>query len=241
MEPRGNQPIQPATQHCCDRTNERGWYDPKTFHLLAAAFTTHCPRTEMLAVVGQDAVAALAQARACSLHDFATIKAARVASNPYGMAASETLERNVLHGSAPRSVRQARVVNDAPVAGVDPVMCVDRSRGDKVRSEWRFLAGDQSPVVCACMVSPLVHGLHVTQERDSVRLHVGVERETDRPRYQRHQGIDQFNNRAIESFRASCCDVSASLAAKEIAMKATRLVCLRVGRHIARSSGGWWE
>ena len=76
----------------------------------------------MLAVIRRDAIAAFAQPRACPLHDFETIEASLVVAKPDRVATREALERYFLHRSAPQSAREACVVNDAPVASVDPMM-----------------------------------------------------------------------------------------------------------------------
>src|SRR5687767_10829200 len=100
-----------------------------------------CPRTEVLAVVRQDAVAAFAQARACALQDFAAIEARRIVPNPDAAAMSELLQRNVLHRSAPQSVGEACVVNDATITGIDAVVTVERAWSDEVRGDGRFFTG----------------------------------------------------------------------------------------------------
>jgi hypothetical protein len=50
------------------------------------------------------------------------------------------LERNFLHRSAPQSVCEARVVDDATAADVYAVMAVQCARSDKVGGERWFLA-----------------------------------------------------------------------------------------------------
>src|SRR5688572_4893738 len=59
-------PVEGAAQHA--------WCGAQPVHLPAAAFTQQHPGAEMLAVVGQDAVAALAQPRARALHHFTAIE-----------------------------------------------------------------------------------------------------------------------------------------------------------------------
>ena len=66
----------------------------------------------------------LAQSRARPLHHCATIEAAQIMSNSDAVAMREALERNVFHRSATESVREAGIVDDAPIANVDAVMRV---------------------------------------------------------------------------------------------------------------------
>jgi hypothetical protein len=62
-------------------------------------------------------------------------------SNPDAASMSETLERNIFHRSAPRSVCRTGVMNDAAIADVDTVVVVERARSDEMRGERRFLSG----------------------------------------------------------------------------------------------------
>ena len=112
----------------------------------------------MLAVVRQKAVAALAQARACACHDLAASEARRIVAHSDVVTESETLERNLLHRSAPPSVSEAGVMNDAAIADVDAVVTVEGAWRDEMRGKWRLLADPQERVACAvCMVNAPVH------------------------------------------------------------------------------------
>src|SRR5215469_11006780 len=121
----------------------------------------------MDAVVAQDSVAGFAQARSCALHHFATVEAPHVKSYVDFTAASEVLERNVLHRSAPQSVGQAGVVNDSPAADIDAVMAIEQTRGDKMGSQRGFFAEAEERVArrkgllcqlgAACIVCSPVH------------------------------------------------------------------------------------
>jgi hypothetical protein len=121
----------------------------------------------VLTIVSQYPVAAFSQARTRSFHDFVTIEASRFVSNPDALAVSETVERNLFHRTAPQSVRQAGVMDDASVSDVNPVMAVEHSRCDEVRCKWRLLSWFQkrvareaafgTGVATACIVCPPVH------------------------------------------------------------------------------------
>ena len=140
----------------------------KKFHLCAPALAAQRPAAEVLAVVSQQPIAAFAQSRARTLHHFARIELGRIASKSDVAASCEVRERNVLHRSAPPSMREASVVNDATVADVYAVMAVERARSDEVRGDWGLLTGTKKSVAregllgtesnAARIVGPPVHG-----------------------------------------------------------------------------------
>ncbi len=111
----------------------------------------------MLAVVAQNAIPALAQARARPFHHRAAIEASSVVQDTDCVATREALERNVLHRTAQPSIREAGVVNDPPVAGVDAVMRVERARGDEMSGEWG-LTGPEQRIDETSMICPPEHG-----------------------------------------------------------------------------------
>jgi hypothetical protein len=142
------------------RTEQRSGQGEKAFDLAAPPLIAQRPGAEVLAVVGQDAVARFAQARECALHHFATIEASVLGLNAHGSATRETLERNLFHRSAPQPVCKTSVVNDATIAGVDAVVGVERARCDEVGGERGFAAGFQMYITVldvACIVSPPDH------------------------------------------------------------------------------------
>ena len=100
----------------------------------------------MLAVVRQRTVAALAQTGACALHRLAAIEPCCLGLNPNAAASRETCERNVLHRSASKSVRESGVVDDASAADVYAMMAVQRARRDKVSSKRWFFARSKQGV-----------------------------------------------------------------------------------------------
>jgi hypothetical protein len=113
----------------------------QSVYLPAATLVAERPRAKVFAVIRQYAIAAFTQPRARPLHHRARIETVPVASDSDAVAMSEALERNILHRSAPPSVREAGVVNDTPVANVDAVMRVERARCDEMGCEWGLLAG----------------------------------------------------------------------------------------------------
>ena len=138
--------------------------------LRAAALAAQDPGAEVLAVVRQETIAALAQAGARACHHLLAIETRRIGPNPDTAASRETLERNVLHRSAPESVCEAGVVDDATAADVYAVMAVQRARSDQVCGKRWFLASAKHCVVS--IVIPPVHG-----GRLYVRPHsAGIER-----------------------------------------------------------------
>ena len=125
-------------KYLSDCLKQSPWNCSQPFNLPDKVIIAERPRAKVLAVVRQDAVVGFAQARARPRHHFATVEALRAASNPDGVASSETLERNLFHRSAPEPVCKTSVVNDASVADVDAVVRVERARCDEMRRKWGF-------------------------------------------------------------------------------------------------------
>src|SRR5262249_24985330 len=92
-------------------------------------------------IVGQDPVAAFAQPGTGTRHHFGTVEIPAVALDPDLPAVCETLERNFFHRSAPPSVCEHCIVNDAATAAVDAMARVERTLRDQVRGEREFMCG----------------------------------------------------------------------------------------------------
>src|SRR4051794_33043591 len=107
----------------------------------------------MLAVVGHDPIAALAQPRSRSFHHFTATEAARFTSYADAVAAGETFKRNVFHRSAPHSVCEARVVNDATVTHIDAMVRVERPRRDEMGRKPRLFSGPEQTIARGRMLS----------------------------------------------------------------------------------------
>ena len=93
-------------EDCPDRVpdNERRGAEP--FDLFATALITQRTTAEVLAVVGQEPIAAFAQARTRAFHHLAAIERRRFASNPEAAAGIENAELGVVAGVL--AVSQAR-------------------------------------------------------------------------------------------------------------------------------------
>ncbi len=169
-----------------DRAAYRSGRGLKPIDLLAPALVAHGPCAEVLTVVGQDAIAAFPQARACPLHDFATIEAHCVMSYSDAAALSETLQRNILHRSVPYSAGKPPVVNDTAVADIEAVVAVERPRGDEMSRERRFVIGLQRRIApeealvgvltAATIGCSPKHDAYARQPCSQTRLHDGVDR-----------------------------------------------------------------
>ena len=93
------------------------------FDLKAARLTAQTPFAEMLAVVGEEAVAVLAESRERPADHLAAIEILRrIGSYPDRLAAGETSERNFFHRPSAQTVRESRVMHDFAVANVDSVV-----------------------------------------------------------------------------------------------------------------------
>lgn len=89
----------------------------------------------------------------------------------------------------------ARVVNDAPVAKVDAVMCVQRGRCDEMGREGRLLAGLQKRIARQdnCTMVDLYDGMF-SQEFNGSSLH-----EYDRPAIYHRLITPSFNRTAAQA------------------------------------------
>lgn len=111
--------------------------------LRAAAFAAHAPRTEVLAVVGEQAIAALAEPRPRALRDFrAGVSGTRGWFDPYFLASGELLDVDFLDRAAAQRRAIPRVVHDLAVADVDPVMAEAVAGRDQMSAD-----GDQSSLM----------------------------------------------------------------------------------------------
>jgi hypothetical protein len=95
----------------------------------------------MLAIAGQDPIVAFAQTRTRPLHHFVSIEAVSVTSEPDAVAVGKSLERNLLHRSAPPTVPKTGVVDDAAVTDVDAVVRVERAWRNEMGGKRRLVAG----------------------------------------------------------------------------------------------------
>ena len=103
---------------------DRAYLDSKSFDLFAEIFIAQRPDAEVLAIVGQDSIAALPETRACPLHDFAAIETSRVLPYPDAATVGELLQGNLLDRSATKTICQTGIVDDASLTDVDSMVTV---------------------------------------------------------------------------------------------------------------------
>src|ERR1700677_4653640 len=108
-------------------------------HLSAATDTTETPIAEVLAIVAQQPIIVLPEARAGAPDDLIGRKLRLgMIDDRQRMTVGESSQRHLLHRSALPERREPRVMHHATVADVDAVMAVSSTRCGQVRAERRF-------------------------------------------------------------------------------------------------------
>ena len=103
------------------------------FNLKAARLIAHAPFAEVLAVVGQQPVAVLAQPGECPAYHLSAVEIPRRSgAGPDRLATGETSERNFFHRPSAQAVPESRVMYDLAVADVDSMVKVAPALGDEV-------------------------------------------------------------------------------------------------------------
>jgi len=102
------------------------------------------PLDEVFAVVAEQAVTLLAEARTCAPDDLVgRVTGLAVFDHEHGPTTGEFLERHFFHRLAHDVVHQRAVVNYAAVARVDAVMRKTQEGCHQVRARFRRLSGRQ--------------------------------------------------------------------------------------------------
>jgi len=110
-------PEQEVRQRVARGQQHREWSGAPCFDLRTAAFAVQALLAEVLAVVREDPVAALTEARTGALNDVLAIEARpRTDANPDISTVRELLERDFLHRSATQAPRKPGVT-DHPSVG----------------------------------------------------------------------------------------------------------------------------
>lgn len=95
-------------------------------------FSAQTPLTEVLAVVAEEAIAALADPGPRSPTHFFAVEASGTRPNPERVSMSKPSERDLFHRSPVKPVYEGSVVDDPAAADVDPVVGKTEARCDEV-------------------------------------------------------------------------------------------------------------
>jgi hypothetical protein len=112
------------------RLQEQTQWCAKRLDLWTARLVELAPTTEVLAVVAQEIVMALAEPRARAPHDLVPTKRRRCDANVQRPQSHELMERNLLD-AAQRIPTAASVVDDAIAPSVDSMMSISSPAHDK--------------------------------------------------------------------------------------------------------------
>jgi hypothetical protein len=98
-----------------------GQYE-RSLYLLAARFAAQTPLAEVLAVVAEEPIAALADPRPRSSDHFLAAEASDARSNPQSVSMSEPRERNLFDRAPVEPMGEGAVMDDPAAADVDAVV-----------------------------------------------------------------------------------------------------------------------
>jgi hypothetical protein len=122
------------------------WQLERTCHLSAQAHAAETPVAKVLAVVGQQAIVILAEARASTPHSlFGRIRWIEVIDDPHLMTIGKSKQRYLLDGSALPGSRKARVVHDPTIADIYAMVAIPTTRTFQVCAETGFPLEPQWP------------------------------------------------------------------------------------------------
>jgi hypothetical protein len=122
------------------RVNARERMSEACADLFAAAFAEQAPCAEVLAVIGQQAIAVFAEPRASAQHGMrARIRREPTRAHRNGVAIGELLDWDFFDGAATHGLRETRVVDDHTATSINTVMFVAMAFRDQVGTEREFV------------------------------------------------------------------------------------------------------
>jgi len=106
----------------------------------------HAPLTEVLAVIVQNPISRLPQARACATDNLRPLECGRPPARPDTAAAGKLRERYFFHRGVIKTVGESCIVHDPAIAHIDTMVQVAAPRRDDVRARKRLLVLEQTSV-----------------------------------------------------------------------------------------------
>ena len=111
------------------RAEHSEWQPERACHLSAQANAAETPGAKVLAVIGQQAIVILAEARASTPHNlFGRIRRIEVIDDPHLMTIGKSKQRYLLDGSALPGSRETRVMHDLTVADIYAMVAIPTTR-----------------------------------------------------------------------------------------------------------------
>ena len=105
------------------------WQLERACHLSAQANAAETPVAKVLAVIGQQTIVVLAEARASTPYNlFRRIRRIEVIDDPHLMTIGKSKQRYLLDGTALPGPRETRVMHDPPVADIYAMVAIPTTR-----------------------------------------------------------------------------------------------------------------
>jgi hypothetical protein len=105
------------------------WQPERVCHLSAQANAAETPVAKVLAVIGQQAIVILAEARASTPYNFfGRIRRIEVIDDPHLVTIRKSKQRYLLDGSALPGSRETRVMHDPTVADIHAMVAIPTTR-----------------------------------------------------------------------------------------------------------------
>jgi hypothetical protein len=132
-------------------------------YLIAAVLGAKAPFAEVLAVVGQQAIASLPYARTRAPHDFIGIESGRApVANPKRATVGELLEADLFDRPSAQALHETAVLNDLSAPNIDAVMGITSARRNEVCTWIKGPFGSDRPIgsgMCGRSVGRFAHGV----------------------------------------------------------------------------------
>jgi hypothetical protein len=130
----------PSRLRVKQRAEQAKWPHQRSFRLGAMTDAVETPIAEVLAVIGQQAIIILAEARAGTSDDFFGRKYTfRVMDDSHLAPGGESRQGDILNRTALPECGEARVVHDSPAADIHAMMGISSARSRQMGTERQLL------------------------------------------------------------------------------------------------------
>jgi hypothetical protein len=110
------------------------WQPEHLLDLITTRFPAQTPLAEVLAIIGQQSITVLADARTRPANDFFTVKVSGGATpQPQGSSRGEKCERDFFYRTASQASGETTVMHDFPLTDVDAMVKIAATSRDHMR------------------------------------------------------------------------------------------------------------
>jgi hypothetical protein len=111
------------------------WQPEHSLNLITTRFPAQTPLAEVLAIIGQQSITVLADARTRAANDFFTVKVSGgVTPHPQGPSRGEKCERDFFYRTAAQASGEATVMHDVPLTDVDAMVKIAATSRNHMRA-----------------------------------------------------------------------------------------------------------